>query len=71
MTGWGDSASVVIFRSQDEAQQQGYSKTLSCGWEQVMENVPEAHLIPGDHLGVLKEPNVDNIAGVLNTRLLK
>jgi len=71
MTGWGDSAAVVIFRSQDEAQQQGYSKTLSCGWEQVMNNVPEAHLIPGDHLGVLKEPNVDNIASVLNARLLK
>ncbi|MGH1484807.1 MAG: KR domain-containing protein [Cellvibrionaceae bacterium] len=69
MESWGNADSVLVFKSKDQPHIRGYSKVISCGWEQYMDNIPKSYLIPGDHLGVLKQPNANNIATIIKQSL--
>lgn len=69
MPNWESADSVVVIRARDVPQERGYSHKVTCGWEQYMNAEPESHMITGDHLGVLRTPNVEVMADILKGRL--
>ncbi|HEY9884830.1 MAG TPA: hypothetical protein V6C98_14600, partial [Thermosynechococcaceae cyanobacterium] len=59
---------VVLFRAMDRSGFEAYSDA-QWGWGSLTAGGLEAHAIPGDHLGILKEPNVQVLAAKLKVCL--
>lgn len=62
------SGKVVLFRAIDRSGFEAYSDA-QWGWGSLTTGGLEAHAIPGDHLGILKEPNVQVLAAKLKVCL--
>jgi thioesterase domain-containing protein len=60
---------VLLFRSQERNWHEGYDVDAHLGWRTLVRGALEVHDIPGDHLGILAEPNVVRLARILQSRL--
>ncbi len=59
---------VILFRAIDQSKFETYY-TDPKGWGELAEGGLEVHPVPGDHLGILKEPNVKILAAKLRSCL--
>lgn len=60
---------LALFRAKDEEMSEGYQKDPSLGWRSVARMELEIHFISGDHLQLLFQPHVKELAQKLQASL--
>lgn len=60
---------IVVFRAADHTEIVGYEIDESCGWRSLATGKLHVHEIGGNHLGILEDPMVDQLASVLRVYL--
>jgi len=53
---------VIVFRAMDREQFEAYDTDPQFGWGELAVGGLEVHDVPGDHIGILKEPHVQVLA---------
>lgn len=51
-----------LFRAMDNQQRVGHIVDATLGWSQIVEGYLDIHAVPGSHLGMLQEPNVQQLS---------
>ena len=59
---------VLVFRADDQSMWDGFDVAPDLGWRELVGQL-EHHDVPGDHLGILRAPNVQVLAGHLRAAL--
>ena len=59
--------SVLLFRAEQQARR--FRDLPSLGWERIISGRLEVCAVPGDHISILRGPNVERVAQLLRERL--
>ena len=59
------AGTTILFRAKDQSGFVGYEVDDSCGWGGLVEKHLKVYGIEGDHLGILTQPSVDDVARIL------
>jgi len=60
---------VALFRALQREMPVGYEMEPLLGWESLLTGTLDLHDVPGSHLGILEEPNVEKLAALLGELL--
>ena len=60
---------IVLFRARDLGLGPGYRIDSLLGWRELARGGLDVHEVPGDHLGILREPHVQVLAEKLRPYL--
>ncbi|HEY6475279.1 MAG TPA: hypothetical protein VI456_01785, partial [Polyangia bacterium] len=61
---------TILFRATDQSDYPGMTIEPDLGWRRLMRGKFEIRELPGNHLGILRDPNVAQLAAVLRKCLL-